>query len=140
MPTATTTYSRASRTASIRSRGFGVPIDAPGNRRLTRVIRITNIRANACLLGVSSTLIPTQIIMYISVNGSQQVTINNPQQTVAFIQPGLWLAAMARLVPPVQQPQCWIASGNSGIGRKPDFNVTATEGFASSFKSALTSL
>ncbi len=67
---------------------LGVPVDAPGTSGV-RVIRITNVRANACLLGVSSTLIPTQIQMFISVNGSQQVTINNPQQTVAFIQPGL---------------------------------------------------
>ena len=38
----------------------GVPIDAPGTAG-TRVIRITNIRANAFQLGVSSTLVPTQI-------------------------------------------------------------------------------
>ena len=70
---------------------LGVPIDAPGTTN-TRVIRITNVRGNACQLGTSSTLIPTQIVMFIAVNGSQQVTINNPQQTVAFIQPGLTVA------------------------------------------------
>jgi len=47
------------------------------------VIRITNIRANANQLGVSSTLIPTQIVMFISVTGTTSVPINNPQQTVA---------------------------------------------------------
>ena len=86
---------------------LGVPIDAPGtnaaNQLNTRVIRITNVRANACLLGVSSTLIPTQIVMYISVNGSQQVTINNPQQTVAFIQPGLVSRQQYPNFDPVQQ-------------------------------------
>jgi hypothetical protein len=67
---------------------LGVPIDPPGTNE-TRIIRITNVRANANQLGVSSTLIPTQIVMFISVTGTTSVPINNPQQTVAFIQPGL---------------------------------------------------
>src|SRR5271170_2448518 len=50
----------------------GVPIDAPGTAG-TRVIRITNIRANACLVGVSSTFIPTQILELIGVTGSQNI-------------------------------------------------------------------
>ena len=99
---------------------LGVPIDAPGSAG-TRVIRITNIRANACQLGVSSTLIPTAITMFIAVNGSQQVTINQPQQTVAFIQPGL--IATSQTANFFQCP-----SINGSIA------VTATEGFASSFK------
>ena len=116
---------------------LGVPIDAPGTNAAgqlnTRVIRITNVRANACLLGVSSTLIPTQIVMYISVNGSQQVTINNPQQTVAFIQPGLIVGNRT-----ANFLQCNNLNGNflntfTGIAAGPT-NITATEGFASSFK------
>jgi len=67
---------------------LGVPIDPPGSTG-QRIIRITNIRANANQLGVSSTLIPTQIVMFISVTGNSQVAINNPQQTVAYIQNGL---------------------------------------------------
>jgi len=55
----------------------GVPIDAPGTAG-TRVIRITNIRANAFQLGVSSTLVPTQISMIIGVNGSQTISILQP--------------------------------------------------------------
>jgi hypothetical protein len=66
----------------------GVPIDPPGTTA-TRIVRITNVRANANQLGVSSTLIPTQIVMFISATGTTSVPINNPQQTVAFIQPGL---------------------------------------------------
>ena len=118
---------------------LGVPIDAPGtngqNQLNTRVIRITNVRANACLLGVSSTLIPTQIVMYIAVNGSQQVTINNPQQTVAFIQPGLVTSNNTRT-----QTQCnnlnslfLSSSGSLTTSVTPNL-ITATEGFASSFK------
>jgi hypothetical protein len=121
---------------------LGVPIDSPGTNISpqsivslnTRVIRITNVRANACLLGVSSTLIPTQIVMYISVNGSQQVTINNPQQTVAFIQPGLVIGAKT-----ANYAQCnnlntpFLNSTASGVTGGPVY-ITATEGFASSFK------
>src|SRR3984893_5144868 len=110
----------------------GVPIDAPGTAN-TRVIRITNVRANACQLGTSSTLIPTQIVMFISVTGSQQITITNPQQTVAFIQPGLIVGGTT-----ASELQCisdnpgLIASGNPITGA--DFQIRATEGFASSFK------
>jgi len=67
---------------------LGVPIDAPGTN-FTRIIRITNVRANANQLGVSSTLVPSQIIAYISATGTTSVPINNPQQTVAWIQTGL---------------------------------------------------
>jgi len=113
---------------------LGVPIDAPGTTG-SRVIRMTNIRANACQLGVSSTLIPTQIVAFISVNGSQQVTINNPQQTVAFIQPGLVISGGTGTY-----PQCTtlntvlISSSNTGGITAGAISLTATEGFASSFK------
>ncbi len=110
----------------------GVPIDAPGTVN-TRVIRITNVRANACQLGTSSTLIPTQIVMFISVTGSQQVTINNPQQTVAFIQPGLIVGGTTGAgLQCVSQNTQLIASTN--INNGPNFNITVREGFASSFK------
>ena len=112
---------------------LGVPIDAPGTTG-TRVIRITNIRANACQLGVSSTLIPTQIVEFIAINGSQQVTINQPQQTVAFIQPGL----VASVKGANTFVQCVNINGNllnsSSTGQTGSFTLRAQEGFASSFK------
>jgi hypothetical protein len=67
----------------------GVPIDPPGTLHGGRIVRMTNIRANANQLGVSSTLVPTQITMFISITGATSVPINNPTQTVAFIQVGL---------------------------------------------------
>jgi hypothetical protein len=70
---------------------LGVPIDPPGSN-FTRIIRITNVRANANQLGVSSTLVPSQIVMNISATGTTSVPINNPQQTVAFVQTGLTFA------------------------------------------------
>jgi hypothetical protein len=120
---------------------LGVPIDAPGTNAAsqlnTRVIRITNVRANACLLGVSSTLIPTQIVMYISVNGSQQVTINNPQQTVAFIEPGLVVSnGSASFLQCNNLNAAAITAGGTTSGTTTSVGtyITATEGFASSFK------
>jgi len=110
---------------------LGVPIDAPGTSG-TRVIRVTNIRGNAFQLGVSSTLVPTQITMFIAVNGSQQVTINNPTQTVAFIQVGLIVGGGTASFLQCNDNNTALIGGSSGPSF--DFSVKVTEGFASSFK------
>lgn len=114
---------------------LGVPIDAPGTNR-TRIVRITNVRANANQLGVSSTLIPTQIVMFISVTGTNFVTINNPQQTVAFIQPG-----MSFSVRNITSSYLQCASTNRDASTDSSRALTTvghvvrfTEGFASAFK------
>jgi hypothetical protein len=111
----------------------GVPIDAPGSVG-TRVIRITNVRANACQLGVSSTLIPTAVTMYINVNGSQQVTINNPTQSVASILPGLVGSNKTGSYLQCQNINGNLLSSAAAAGQTGTVNMTATEGFASSFK------
>jgi hypothetical protein len=67
---------------------LGVPVVPPGSVG-TRVIRMTGVRANANQLGVASGLIPTQVFAFISISGSTSVPLNNPQQTVGFIQSGL---------------------------------------------------
>lgn len=115
---------------------LGVPIDPPGTNA-TRVIRITNIRANANQLGVSSTLIPTQIVMFVSVTGTTSVPINNPQQTVAFIQPGLSFSTRQAVN---SYLQC--VSFNSAAATDSSKALTGglgtivrfSEGFASAFK------
>jgi hypothetical protein len=117
---------------------LGVPIDAPGTN-FVRTIRITNVRGNACQLGLSSTLIPTQIVMFVSINGSQFFTINNPQQTVAFIQQGLIVGSS-----PSNITQCVnlnVGGGGNGLnffGGTPigtaEAAVNLREGFAASFK------
>jgi len=110
---------------------LGVPIDAPGTSG-TRVIRVTNIRANAFQLGVSSTLVPTSITMFIAVNGSQQVTINNPTQTVAFVQIGLIVGSGTANLLQCNDNNSSLIGGSSGPDH--DFTVSIREGFASSFK------
>jgi len=117
---------------------LGVPIDAPGTNA-QRIIRITDVRANACQLGLSSTLIPTQVVAFISLNGSQQIVLNNPQQTVAFIQLGLIVAGQNT---GLQQCNNLNVGGGgvggnffagSGVGIAVT-NVNLREGFAASFK------
>jgi hypothetical protein len=66
----------------------GVPLDPPGTTT-NRTIRITNVRANAVAVGVSSTFTTSQILMNIAVNGNTSLSINNPTQIVAFVQRGL---------------------------------------------------
>ena len=117
---------------------LGVPIDAPGTVS-GRTIRITDVRANACQLGLSSTLIPTQIVAFISVNGSANLQVNNPQQTVAFIQQGLIVAGGNPSL--TQCVNLNVGGGGNGgnfFGSTPaglaETAVNLKEGFAASFK------
>jgi hypothetical protein len=117
---------------------LGVPIDAPGTN-FVRTVRITNVRANACQLGLSSTLIPTQIVMFISLNGSQAITINNPQQTVAFIQQGLVVSSSNGNL--IQCNNLNVGGGGNGnnffggaVTGDAEAAVNLREGFAASFK------
>ena len=115
---------------------LGVPIDPPGTNA-TRVIRITNIRANANQLGVSSTLIPTQIVMFISVTGTTSVPINNPQQTVAFIQPGMSFStrqAVNSYLQCVSFNSAAATDSSKALINGMGTVVRFAEGFASSFK------
>jgi hypothetical protein len=66
----------------------GIPIIAPGTNN-TRTFRITNIRANATSVPASASLVPSQIFAFISISASQSLALNNPQQAVAFVLPGL---------------------------------------------------
>jgi len=116
----------------------GVPIDAPGTAG-TRVIRITNIRANACLLGVSSTFIPTQIIELIGVNGGETITINNPSQIVALAEQGMLTANGTSTYTQCIDVNSFLITGAPGgppvpVGAPLLETVSATEGFGYSFK------
>src|SRR5205823_5603765 len=64
----------------------GVPLDPSGDG--SRVLRITNLRANANEVGVSTTSVPNSIVAFAGINGSS-IVVSNPQQTVAVIQTGL---------------------------------------------------
>jgi hypothetical protein len=66
----------------------GVPFQAPGTTQ-TRVIRITNIRANATTYPALVNGLPSQLIAYISVTPQGTLPIENPQQVVGYTQQGL---------------------------------------------------
>lgn len=126
---------------------FGVPIDPPGSSG-TRTIRITNLRGNANQLGVSSTLVPTQIVANLSINPPNLLPLNNPQQTVAFVSRGLTSSVQSgSLTTPIRFIQC--VSANSDIAGDPtkalgatttivqngqQFNIRFDEGFPSAWK------
>jgi len=115
---------------------LGVPIDPPGTNA-TRIIRITNVRANANQLGVSSTLIPTQIIMFVAVNATTAVPINNPQQTVAYIQPGMTFSvrtAVSSYLQCVSFNRAAATDTSATLANGIGTIVRFAEGFASSFK------
>jgi len=109
---------------------LGVPVDPPGTAG-TRVIRITNVRANANQLGVSGTLIPSNIIMNISATGTTSVPINNPTQVVAFVQDGMSFSVVKN----TSFLQCETASAAAdGAPCQADLFLRYQENFASAFK------
>ncbi len=123
---------------------FGVPIDPPGTSG-NRIIRITNLRGNANLLGVSSTLVPTQIVANISVSPPNLLPLNNPQQTVAFVQKGLTVSVKdGSLSAPNTFIQCVSANSSiaadatkalgSGTYDGQQFNIRYDEGFPAAWK------
>ncbi len=67
---------------------LGVPIDPPGSVT-TRTIRITNLRADANYVQVSTSFSLNEIIAQISVNGNTSLSIPNPSQVVAYVENGL---------------------------------------------------
>ncbi|HEY6392207.1 MAG TPA: hypothetical protein VIX89_13060 [Bryobacteraceae bacterium] len=54
------------------------------------ILQLANVRLNTPVLGLSSTPIPTQVLLFLTSNtGAGPVFVNGSLQTVAFVQPGL---------------------------------------------------
>jgi hypothetical protein len=98
---------------------LGVPVDPPGTQ-FERIIRVTNLRADATHVPVGQSITAT-----VSVSGTNSLTVPSPYTTVAFVYTGF----MAGGVSDDEIAQCNPASGSVGI--------TFSEGFASSFKTGL---
>jgi hypothetical protein len=125
---------------------LGVPIQKPGlsPSSTTRLIRFTNLRVNANSLGVSSTLIPQPVTVFISITGNQDLTLGNSStasQTLAFVQTGLSVSlrnAADTAGAGATFQQCVDNNKNiAGDTTKTatlDYLIKFTEGFASSFK------
>jgi len=119
----------------------GIPVTPPGTTG-SRTFRFTNIRANAAGLGTSNTLIPTQIVAFISVSASQSLAINNPQQTVAYIQNGLQFdvrncaggSPSATFAQCISQNRDLFNDPNRSSASGAQLGLRFTEGFQTSFK------
>jgi len=72
---------------------FGIPVLPPASSGVTRVFRITNIRANATALSGGSAAGATPVIASISTNGATSLNLGNPTPTVGFVQAGLTATA-----------------------------------------------
>ena len=127
----------------------GVPVVPPGTNN-TRTFRITNVRANAAGLGASQTLIPTQIVAFVSVTPPGTLPIDNPQQVVGYVQQGLIFAVRSRTDggSSINVDQCVSTSQNRNLRSDPldpDENLTALgtfrfrEGFQTAFKTQIIS-
>lgn len=99
---------------------LGVPVDPPGTTA-NRIIRITNIRANANALGVASgNAPPTPVIATISTSPSSALPVNNPQQIVGYTQKSLTVSFRAAVggsaqTTPFGFQQCITRSRAQGI-------------------------
>ena len=124
---------------------LGIPIDPPGTANVggARTIRITNVRGNACQLGVSSTLVPTQIAAFLAINSSQSITLTNPQISVASITPGLVVTAPTSTPISTLQQCTNLNTGGGGVGGNffgstpagtSIFTIRVQEGFGAAFK------
>ncbi len=67
----------------------GIPVLAPVTSGISRVFRITNVRANAAGIGSLGPAGTTPLNASISISGSTSLPINNPVQIAGFIQSGL---------------------------------------------------
>jgi hypothetical protein len=110
-----------------------VPIDPPG-ANFTRVIRLTNVRADAAKLGIASGLIPNAVQATLELHGTPTLPVAVPQQfAVGFV----WSGAVTSLYPPASIPQCEphnaVLLGGSGTAAF-DFSIQVVEGFAQAFK------
>jgi len=114
---------------------LGVPLDPPGTTT-SRTIRITNIRADAHDAGggapAPGNFSLSSIQATISINGNTSLSINNPQQYVAFVGPGL-SGGITQTNFSFLQCVGESASNTAQVnGKVPTF--TFTEGFGSSWK------
>jgi Galactose oxidase, central domain/Kelch motif len=109
-----------------------VPIDPPG-ANATRRIRLTNVRANASQLPVSTGLIPTMVQATVAIQGAPAIPLAGPQEQLANILPGIVSGVTSNSSVPQCQPHNAVLLGGSGTAAF-DFSVQVQEGFAQAFQ------
>jgi len=131
----------------------GVPFDPPGTT-VNRTVRITNVRADAEILGVASSFAQQTITMSVTFTGTTFVTVNNftQQQNVATVLHGLSIASDGKgdtannnlgflqcdsENPKLYNPPATVGTGSNvpgGGGYKVQPAVTFVEGFQNAWK------
>jgi len=71
---------------------LGVPVDPPGTSG-NRVLRMVNVRADAASTGVTTSMIPSNIIMYITISGTGALPLTNNVLNVAYVAKGMSFSA-----------------------------------------------
>ena len=104
-----------------------VPIDPPGGN-LTRIIRLTNLRANASQIGIGSVLTPNTITATVAVQGLEPVAVAYPQEILALTRQGLVPGGISSASIPQCKPHNAALLGGAGTAAF-DFNVPISEGF-----------
>lgn len=100
---------------------LGVPVDPPGTTG-QRVLRIANVRINARESGYSSSsFVPNDVNMFISVSGTGSLPLTNNVLRVAFVQP-----AMTFTVSGATFNQCELPTS--------PINITFAERFGTAFE------
>lgn len=102
----------------------GIPIDPPGPGRIL-TLRITNVRASVNN-NLNSGFFGSPLIMFVTAEGPNSIPINNPQQTLGFLSPGLKFTTTTTV----------LSSSTSHNSAKlgTDFTMTFAEGFSTVFK------
>jgi hypothetical protein len=110
-----------------------IPIDPPGGN-FTRVIRLTNVRANASALPVATGLIPTEVQATVEIQGSPSVRLAGGQQlVVANSLPGISASVLSNASIPQCEPHNAVLLGKSGRAAF-DFTVQAQESRPAGFE------
>jgi hypothetical protein len=117
-------------------RFIGIPVPVPEQPYGT-ALRITNLRADASTLATG-----TQVVAYVSATPSDRLSLHNPEQLVAYVQPAykaeLRTPAGDAFAPFTLDGAIGLNSGlrsGSGTGAIPQYLVSFSEGFVpSSFR------
>jgi len=114
------------------SLAWQIPIDPPGVG-LTRVIRLTNVRANASKLGLPIGFIPVELQATVVLTGAEPVPVASPQQIVALSEPGVGVSVAGSN--PIQQcvPHNASLVGGSGVAAF-DWSAQIVETFGYTLK------
>jgi len=106
---------------------FGIPVLPPVTAGVSRVYRMTNIRANATSLSGGSAAGATPVIASISISGATSLQISNPTPTVGFVQAGLTATASSA----TGQNQC------NNFTRAGVNTLSFAENFGTAFKTRI---